>query len=366
MSIVFACIAAARPQWGNETEEVEQQGIDLVIVVDVSASMLSTDAQPSRLGEAQLQIDALLSRMAGDRVGLVIFAGEPFVRSPVTSDLAALQRLVDGIDGERGLLLPGSNLGAAILTANRMLERGDARSRAILLITDGEDHGTTIASAIAAASRSGTRVYTAGAGTAEGAPVLDPDPITGELNIRIGPDGEPVITRLYEDSLLQIADEGDGRYVELADDENALASLADDFDRLAATTFGSEETSQKLERFQIFAAIALAFAGVEVLLLAIPRGSRARSSRLAKLWPAAAASIFIAALCSTTVADINEEGNNEYDLGQYEASLDLYRTAQAQDTAPELSHNAANALDRLRRVRRGGRGGAKGARPFRR
>ena len=95
----FACIAAARPQWGNETEEVEQQGIDLVIVVDISASMLSTDAQPSRLGEAQRQIDTLLSRMAGDRVGLVIFAGEPFVRSPVTSDLAALQRLVDGIDG---------------------------------------------------------------------------------------------------------------------------------------------------------------------------------------------------------------------------------------------------------------------------
>ena len=126
LSIIFACIAAARPQWGNETEEVEQQGIDLVIVVDVSASMLSTDAQPSRLGEAQRQIDALLSRMAGDRVGLVIFAGEPFVRSPVTSDLAALQRLVDGIDGERGLLLPGSNLGAAILTANCMLERGDA------------------------------------------------------------------------------------------------------------------------------------------------------------------------------------------------------------------------------------------------
>ena len=83
---------ATRPRRSNSR-------IDLVIVVDISASMLSTDAQPSRLGEAQRQIDALLSRMAGDRVGLVIFAGEPFVRSPVTSDLAALQRLVDGIDG---------------------------------------------------------------------------------------------------------------------------------------------------------------------------------------------------------------------------------------------------------------------------
>ena len=83
------------------------------------------------------------------------------------------------------------------------------RSRAIPLITDGENHGTTITSAIAAANRSGTRVYTGGAGTGEGAPVLDTDPVTGELNIR-RPDGEPVITRLYEDALLQIAQEGDG------------------------------------------------------------------------------------------------------------------------------------------------------------
>ena len=186
------------------------------------------------------------------------------------------------------------------------------RSRAIPLITDGENHGTTITSAIAAANRSGTRVYTGGAGTGEGAPVLDTDPVTGEVNIR-RPDGEPVITRPLRGC--PPTDRTRGRYVELADDENALASLADDFDGLAATTLGSEETSQKLERFQIFAAIALAFAGVEMLLVAIPRGSRSRASRLAKLWPAAAASIFIAALCSTTVADINEEATTSTTSG---------------------------------------------------
>jgi tetratricopeptide (TPR) repeat protein len=228
-----------------------------------------------------------------------------------------------------------------------MLERGDASSRAILLVTDGEDHGTSVSSAIAAARRSGVSIYTAGAGTAEGAPVLDPNPITGELTVRVGADGEPVITRLYRENLLLIADEGGGRYVDLAGDDNALASLSGDFNDLAATTFGTEESSQKLERFQILAAIGLLFACIELLVLSLLGRRAARASRLAKLWPAAASTVFIAALCSTTVADINDEANRKYDLGHYEASLDLYRTAQASDPAPELSNNAANALNRL-------------------
>ena len=188
------------------------------------------------------------------------------------------------------------------------------RSRAISLITDGENHGTTITSAIAAANRSGTRVYTGGAGTGEGALVLDTDPVTGELNIRSDPTASQSSPALRG---CAPADRTRGRWTISSNlrTTTTLASLADDFDGLAATTLGSEETSQKLERFQIFAAIALAFAGVEMLLVAIPRGSRSRASRLAKLWPAAAASIFIAALCSTTVADINEEATTSTTSG---------------------------------------------------
>ena len=111
-------------------------------------------------------------------------------------------------------------------------------------------------------------------------------------------------------------------------------------------TLGSEGTSQKLERFQIFAAIALAFAGVEMLLVAIPRGSRSRASRLAKLWPAAAASIFIAALCSTTVADINEATTSTTSGSTRRRSISI--GPRKRRTPPELSHNAANALDQLR------------------
>jgi tetratricopeptide (TPR) repeat protein len=264
----------------------------------------------------------------------------------VTSDLIALRTLVEGVHRERGLLQPGSDVGAAIRTATRLLDRSDAaRSRAILVITDGEDHGASLADAVESARRSGIRLYTAGVGTAEGAPVLDPDPITGQPVVRVGPDGEPVITRLYPDALQRLATQGGGHYVEL--DNTDLASLTAEFDSLAATTFDSEESTQKLERFQIFAAVALLFADIELLLIAIPRRASAKASRLAKLWPAAASSIFIAALCTTSVADINQDANERFALGQHEEALDLYRTAQSRDNAPELSNNAANALYRL-------------------
>ncbi len=109
-----AAFAAARPQAGDTKSTVEDRGIDLMIVLDVSNSMFADDVAPTRLGRAQSEIGALLDRMTGDRAGLVIFAGAPFARSPLTSDLTALRGIVEGVDEERGLVPPGSDLGAAI------------------------------------------------------------------------------------------------------------------------------------------------------------------------------------------------------------------------------------------------------------
>jgi Ca-activated chloride channel family protein len=348
IAILFAGVAAARPQFGSVDQPAERQGIDLVIVLDVSTSMQSTDARPTRLAAAQREIDELLGRMTGDRAGLVIFAGEPFARSPITSDLGALRGIVDGVDAERGLLLPGSDLGRAIRSATRLLEGDGTQTRAILIVSDGEDHGESVTEAVASARAAGIRIYTAGAGTVEGAPVLDPDPLGGPPIIRLGEDAQPVLTRLDEASLQLIARDANGRYVALRAD-GSLAALATDFDALAATTFEKEKTSEKLERFQSFAALALLFADLELMLLLIPRraGARGKLAGRAALAAATTSVVFIAALCSTSVADINKEGNEAYDRGQYQASLDLYRTAQARDAAAELSYNAANALDRL-------------------
>lgn len=350
-AIALAAFAAARPQIGDGESPVDQRGIELMIVLDVSNSMLSTDAPPDRLAAAQDQIIELLEESQGDRVGLVLFAGRPFVRSPLTSDLRALAGLVEGVDEERGLLDPGSDIGSAINQAASALHNGEARSRVILIVSDGEDFGDAADTAVASAAQDGIAVYAAGVGTIDGAPVLDRDPVTGVVSARVDPEtGQQVVTRLDSTGLRQIAENGGGRYISLSED--SLTSLASDFDSLDSTLFGETDATNRIERFQIFAVLALLLADIELMLVAIPRrttaGPRGRSGA-AKLWPVAASGIFVAAICGTTAADLNSTGNSRYAAGEYEESLQTYRTAQALDAKPELLANAANALNMLAR-----------------
>jgi Ca-activated chloride channel family protein len=352
-AIALTVLAAARPQAGERTREVEDRGIDLVIVLDVSQSMLSTDTTPSRIDVAQREIDALLAGLTGDRVGLVIFAGDTFVRSPLTTDLAAVRALVAGVARERGFLEPGSDLGAAVDEALDVLARGEASSKAILVVSDGEDHGESAASALARARSRDVRIYAAGAGSPEGAPVLDVDAVTGATSPRVDDLGRSVVTRLEDQNLRALADATGGRYLTLADEP--LAALVSNFDDLAATTFGTRESTRRVERFQVFAAIALLLANLELLLLVVPRHPGASS--LVRLWPMAASAIFVAGVCAKSAADVNDDANDAFAVGEHQAALDLYRTAQAMDcgtAAPgcgsaELYYNAGNALNQLQR-----------------
>jgi Ca-activated chloride channel family protein len=347
-AIAAAAFGAARPQLGERQAPSEDRGIDVVIVLDVSQSMLSDDAQPTRLGRAQAEIGALLEGMRGDRAGLVIFAGQPFVRSPLTSDLRALRTLVDGVDHERGLVAAGSDLGAAMRAGQDVLAAGDAQTKAMLVVSDGEDHGAGVDAALAGVRGRGIRVYAAGAGTTGGARVRDIDRTSGQTVDRRDASGRPVITRLDAEALRRIAALGFGRYVELGGDGRPLASLAPEFRALARTKFGGGSGSTPIERFQIFAALALALAVAELLLPALLSQRRGALRRAARLWPLAGAGLLIGAICSAGVAGINRQGNVEYGRERFASAIDLYRTAQAMDPSrPELYHNAGNAYDRL-------------------
>jgi Ca-activated chloride channel family protein len=344
LAIAFAAFAAARPQFGERSATVEDRGIDVVIVLDVSQSMFADDAQPTRLARAQAEVVALLDRMTGDRVGLVVFGGSAFVRAPMTSDLAALARIVDGVHQERGLVSPGSDLGGAIERAQRTLQGGEAETKVMLIISDGEDHGGLIATEVAAARAAGTIIYTAGAGTSAGSPVIDIDPETGERTERSDAAGAPVVTRLDAGALTRIADTGGGRYIELAGEGRPLAGLSSEFDALARTLFDTQERPVPVERFAIFAAVALACAvAATVASSSMPRIARDRARRL---WPLAAAGLFVGAVCGTSVAELNREGNRSYDSGDYDDALAAYREAQQRDPSrAELYHNAGNALN---------------------
>ena len=343
LALGFAAFASARPQIGSRDITVEDRGIDVVIVLDVSQSMYTGDTQPSRLARAQAEINALLSRLQGDRVGLVVFAGDPLVRSPLTSDLGALSRLVDGLQDERGLLPPGSDMGAGVRAGVKLLNGGEAEKRAMLIVSDGEDHAGRTQAAVLGAVSNGWPVYTAGVGTTAGGAVVDIDPESGARIPRIGRDGVPVVTRLDEAGLRAIATDANGRYIALAGDGSPLAGLATELDALGDTTFEQKKSSEPIDRFSMFAWMALALA-VEATLLpvvAAPGGWR----RAARMLPLAGAGVLIAAVCAGSEAiDLNQRGNREHNGGAYDEAIHLYATAQAIDPSRgEPYYNAANS-----------------------
>jgi Ca-activated chloride channel family protein len=346
-AIALSAYAAARPQFGERTATGEERGIALVVVLDVSNSMLATDAAPTRLAASQAQIEALVDRMHGSRFGLVIFARQPFVRAPMTLDAHAFREIVAGVDGERALVPAGSDLGAAIRAGTSLLApSGASESKVILVVSDGEDHAAAIAPAVAEASKAGIRIYAAGAGTAAGAPVRDFNVTTGEMTTRLDANGAPVLTRLDEGKLAALATAGGGRYVRL-NDRGGLTSLGAEFSAMPSTLFGERAAPQPIERFGIFAAIALLLVVIELLAPALQSWSRLLRGGTGRLWPLAAVGLLLGAVCSTRVATLNDSGNAAYDRGDYAGALSAYATAEALDPArAEIRSNAGNAYDR--------------------
>lgn len=350
-AIAVLAFAAARPQFGSETTEIRQEGVALSLAVDVSLSMAATDLAPDRLAAVRREIGGLLDRLQGDRVGLVLFAGTPFPRFPLTRDLAAVREVANSLRPGVRLVEPGSDIAAAIELARAQLERSEAETKAIILISDGEALQGDALAAAAAAAASGVRLFSAGAGTAAGSTI----PLAGRDELKIdATTGRPVITRLDAQALTDLANAGGGRFVRL-EQEGALASLASDLAALEANVFRQETDSVPIERFQIFAAIALALLVIEPLL-----GDAARTAggRLRRRLPgsakrgAAAGLIATIALtagaCATDAFERNAAGSESYDAGRYEAALADYRAAQARSPGdPRLSFNAGRALHAL-------------------
>ena len=352
LAIALAAFAAARPQAGEHDVAASEQAVDVAVVLDVSDSMLADDVLPTRLARAQQEVDALLERMRGGRVGLVVFAGNAFPRAPLTSDLRALRAIVDAAASERALVQPGSDLGGAIAAAQRLLTRNgaprtDSRPLVMLIVSDGEDHAARVTQALALARGAGIRIDAAGVGTGDGAPVRDIDPATGALRDRVGPTGDVVKTRLNEATLREATQTGGGRYIALGAPGQSLASLAADYAALARRVSSERQAPERVERFQAVAALALALVAAVVAVPPLVRRRRESLRRMLRVAPLAGGAVLVAGLCTTSVATLNRRGNTEYALGDYDRALALYRTAQARDPdAPEPRVNAGNALDR--------------------
>ena len=353
--VALLAIAIARPQFGARTRPLEQQGVAMVVALDVSLSMAAQDTTPNRMLATQTELAALLDRMSGDRVGLVIYAGEALVRFPLTRDLKTARAIIDTMrPGERALR-PGTDIAAAITQSLALLETTPARTRVILLVGDGESLSGDALAAARVAAAADVHIFTAGAGSEAGATIPVVNRNTGQTVDKIDArSGEPIVTRLDSAALAALADRGEGRFVRL-DQPGALSDLAADFDALEASRFAVTTERRPRERFQIALALALALLLIEPLIAArAPRrasavAARARLLRRRLLFAGLlVVAGSLAAACGDFAAERNAAGTAAFDEGRFDDAATAYREALAASPGdPRLAMNLARALHAL-------------------
>lgn len=219
-SLVFLVIALAQPRWGFQWEDLKQRGVDIIVALDVSTSMRATDIKPNRLERAKHKVADLLRMLKGDRIGVVAFAGTSFLHCPLTLDYQAAEMFLGALDTDL-IPLQGTALGHAIETSIQAFSTTERKSKAILLITDGEDHEGTVSKAIQRAQKEGVKIFVIGIGRDEGVPI--PDPNGG--GFKRNPSGEIVLSRINEPLLEKIALDTGGAYVRSVLGDSDLETL---------------------------------------------------------------------------------------------------------------------------------------------
>lgn len=281
-ALLLGVVALIGPRWGTEVRTVERRGVDLVVALDVSASMRAQDVPPSRFRRAKNEIRDLMGRLSGDRVGLVLFAGSGFVQCPLTSDYGAFRLFLDAAAPDQ-VSAPGTNLRAAVDAAvqafgatrpntDSTTAPTKKRSRALLVVSDGENHAGNLEAARQRADEAGITLLTAGVGTAEGAriPIYEREQRVG---FKRDSQGQVVQSRLHEDVLTRLA--RSGAYFRIGATTSALPDVPAALRQVGSSTYETEQFADYEEMYQWPLAAALLLLGIEVL---IPVRQRARQS----------------------------------------------------------------------------------------
>ena len=255
----FFAIGLSRPQIGAKLKEHQTKGAEIMIVLDVSNSMLAEDYSPNRLERAKLAISRIVDKLRDDRIGLIVFAGNSFVQLPITTDYVSAKMFLNSIT-TGSVPVQGTAIGDAINTAIRSFSIQSEKSRAVIIITDGENHEDDPVAAAKMAAEMGIRVFTIGVGSPEGKPI----PMDGEL--LKDKEGNIVVTRLDEKVLQDIAAAGNGVYVRAGNSEFGLNPIIDDIKKMEDEMYSSVVFEEYDEQFMYFLAIALFFFVLELLI----------------------------------------------------------------------------------------------------
>ena len=339
VALFFFSLGMARPQIGATLKERQIKGAEIMVVLDVSNSMLAEDYSPNRLERAKLAISKLVDELQGDRIGLIIFAGESFVQLPITSDYVSAKIFLNSITTE-SVPVQGTALGEAIRTAIRGFTSESEHSRAIILITDGENHEDDPVAAARDAVDMGAKVFCIGVGSPEGKPI----PMDGGL--LKDKDGNIVVTRLDEQTLRDIASAGEGLYVRAGNTEFGLNPVIDEIRTLQDKEFQSVVFEEFDEQYMYFFAIALVFLLIE-FFMSDTRNHRSLFGRSGKTLAAIAAMIVLAPAVMSAQSDRTEvrAGNKDFKKGLFrEAEIDYKRALIVDSASVTAKYNLGNTL----------------------
>ena len=253
-------IMLARPQEASQISEEKRSGIETMIAIDISNSMMAKDVVPSRLDRAKMLIENIVENFTDDKIGLIVFAGDAFVQLPITSDYVSAKMFLNSIDPSM-IVNQGTDIATAINLASRSFTQQEKVGKAIIVITDGEDHEGGALEAAKDAHESGKNIYILGIGSTKGAPIPDRD--TG--GFMIDRTGETVMSKLNEQMCREIAQAGGGGYIHVDNTSSAQRLLDEELDKLEK----SETTiySNYAEQFQTFGFIAFLLLIIETCIL---------------------------------------------------------------------------------------------------
>jgi Ca-activated chloride channel homolog len=263
-SVAFMTIILARPQFGSKIEEVKRKGVEVIIALDVSNSMLAEDIQPNRLERAKQAITRLVESLENDKIGLIVFAGDAYTQIPITTDYISAKMFLSTISPD---IVPkqGTAIGSAIDLGIRSFSPGTGKSKAMIIITDGENHEDDPVAKSKEAAAAGIVIYTVGIGSVEGVPVAVYT--NGRKDFLKDAQGNTVITKLDENILKEIAISTNGKYVRANNSNIGLDQIFNDIKGLKKQELEGKMYTEYNDQFQIFAGISLFLLLVDFLVM---------------------------------------------------------------------------------------------------
>ncbi len=348
IGMVLIAFSLLRPQWGDHEETIESKGMDILFVLDLSNSMLAEDATPSRLQKAQTFIKKTLTQLADDRVGVVAFAGRAFLSIPLTTDFGYVTEVVDSLNPS-AISEQGTEIDEAMDVSIKAFERGGSdthqTSRAIVLISDGEDYGKDPIKVASKVKDFGTGFFAFSVGTAEGAPI----PLRTENGVlqtyKKDRSGKAILSRTNPSLLNKIAEAADGKFYELANTDDAAYILGKQLAAHHRDSTQEQKHVTKIDRFQFFLSLGILFIIASFFV-------SYRRLRPNKVIPA----ILFLVWCSSSQAETfsgywkNRRGMKEYESQKYEDSVRIFDSARSSDPENALiDFNHATALAKAKK-----------------